>query len=59
MPQPIMNKVFYFNNNKGTRKDKKTFNISSIRKFYPYMFKPIRENTKKLSNLFHGQTQKL
>ena len=27
----FLNKVFYFNNN-GTRKDKKTFKISSIRK---------------------------
>ena len=32
MFQPY-NKVFYLNNNKGTRKDKKAFKITSARKF--------------------------
>ena len=49
------NKVFYFNNNKSTRKDKKTFKILSIRKLIsPFLN---AQNTNNRSNQFHGQTQ--
>ena len=62
MSQPIMNNAIYFNNKKVQEKIK-TFKISSIRKLISPLnvqaSKTARENTKNLSNLIHGQTQRL
>ena len=52
------NKIFYFNNNKDTRKGKEAFKISLIRKFIlPFLNVQNIQNRSNVSNLFHGQSR--
>ena len=55
-----MNKIFYFNTLKKRQKTSKIFSMKKlISPLHVQASKTVRENPKNLSNLIHGQTQRL